>query len=121
MLKYAISKFNCLLQGAYVLCRLFKKNDRTPESSKCDDAGEGPSSPAVKSSPMYNGSELVTTQESPHSLKNDEHVSHEDQAHGVRNNLLGSSFFIHLLLENHKFVKNSYCLNILGYSGNFTR
>ncbi|KAK4793544.1 hypothetical protein SAY86_023979 [Trapa natans] len=68
-------------QEAYVLCRLFKKNDETLECSKCNDAGEGPSTSAAKSSPEYNGLGLVTIQETL-PLKQDEDISHEVRAEG---------------------------------------
>ncbi|XP_031393397.1 protein NTM1-like 9 [Punica granatum] len=52
-------------QGAFVLCRLFRKNDETLDGSNCDDAEVAPSSPAAKSSPEDTESDLVIAQESP--------------------------------------------------------
>ncbi|KAK4741824.1 hypothetical protein SAY87_025412 [Trapa incisa] len=69
-------------QEPYVLCRLFNKNDETLESSKCDDADEGPSSPTDKSSPEYNVQELVTTPGCT-PLNMDERMSHEVQTEGA--------------------------------------
>lgn len=85
---------SCLLQGAFVLCRLFRKNDETLKSSNCDDAEGAPSSPAAKSSPEDTESDLVTSEESPPSLKNG-HVHGEDKNQEVRNSRPFLSFYIH--------------------------
>jgi hypothetical protein len=59
-------------QGAFVLCRLFKKLDESIEGSNCDNAEPSVSNPtAVQSSPDEMQSELASTELSPELEKQD--------------------------------------------------
>lgn len=45
--------FNCMMQSAFVLCRLFKKQDESIEVSNCDEVEPSDSSPiSAKSCPQ---------------------------------------------------------------------
>ncbi|KAI6697711.1 hypothetical protein NL676_017830 [Syzygium grande] len=59
-------------QGAFVLCRLFKKQDETLEGSACDAAEPAVTSPAARSSPDDTESELVIAQDGPSAATQDE-------------------------------------------------
>lgn len=54
-----------LLQGAFVLCRLFKKQDETLEGLTCDNAELVVASPTARSSPDDTESELAIAQDGP--------------------------------------------------------
>lgn len=91
---------------------MFKKNDETLDNSTCDDAEAGPSSPAANTSPEETGSELAK----------DERASDEDNAQGVRKDLLDLNYpFTSYLETRSSFRILIACILLLGYSGKFTR
>ncbi|XP_048127435.1 protein NTM1-like 9 isoform X2 [Rhodamnia argentea] len=58
-------------QGAFVLCRLFKKQDETLEGSTCEDGEVLVASPIAKCSPDETESELAVAQDGPSSATQD--------------------------------------------------
>ncbi|XP_056159618.1 protein NTM1-like 9 isoform X2 [Syzygium oleosum] len=79
-------------QGAFVLCRLFRKQDETLEGSTCDAAEPAVTSPAARSSPDDTESELVIAQDGPSVATHDEppdedHDSEQHQCVHLKNNV----------------------------------
>ncbi|XP_030460407.1 protein NTM1-like 9 isoform X3 [Syzygium oleosum] len=80
-------------QGAFVLCRLFRKQDETLEGSTCDAAEPAVTSPAARSSPDDTESELVIAQDGPSVATHDEppdedHDSEQHQCVHLKNNVV---------------------------------
>lgn len=108
-----------LLQASFVLCRLFKKDDGTLESSNCVEVEGASSSSAAKSFPDGIGLNMVTARESPPLPKKDEHVSDEDKTQHVGNMQLDLSFHTCFLLGETKAFSGLFISYTLHCSGKF--